>query len=105
MTRRLKIVARVAPDGAAFTATGRAAQTLLTLSINGAKGITVFDFPGGVGFRLAAYVHLLKSQNGLAIEIGREPHNGGSHGRWYLRSNVEIIAIDDPAKQIMAVAA
>jgi hypothetical protein len=105
MIKRLTVTARTIPDGAPFAVTGRAAQTLLTLSGKGAKGITVFDFPGGVGFRLAAYIHLLKTQNGLAIEISREPHNGGSHGRWYLRSNVEIIAIDDLAKQTMAVAA
>lgn len=96
MANKLKVTARALPDGSHFIVVGQEAKTLLMLHERGNNGATVLDFPGQTGFRLAAYVHALIKNQRLNIEIKRERHEGGFHGRWFLRSNVELIAIEHP---------
>ncbi|MEN3973797.1 hypothetical protein [Emcibacter sp. SYSU 3D8] len=42
-------------------------------------------------YRLGAYVHTLRREYGLAIDMVHEPHDGGWHGRYVLRSPVSIL--------------
>lgn len=93
---KVSLTARTLPDGYAFTATGRTAETLLSLIEAGPRGITSLEaFQAGWAVRLAAYVHRLRSDCGLAIETRLEPHHGGSHGRYVLTSLVEVTGNSD----------
>ena len=91
MSKRFIVTARVLPDGQPFTLIGQQAKTLVTLNNLRMRGVTVFDFQGGVGYRLAAYIHTLSKRRFLNIEMTREKHDGGWHGRWFLKSPLEII--------------
>jgi hypothetical protein len=96
MAKRFKVTARILPDSMPFTLRGQEALTLVTLNNLRNQGVTVFDFQGGVGYRLAAYIHTLAKRRFLNIEMMREKHDGGWHGRWFLKSQIEIISVDDP---------
>ena len=92
---RLTITARVLPDGRTFTAKGRDAWALSALLKAGTRGCTPIDHPGP---RWSGYVFNLKRKHGLDIETITESHSGpfaGSHARYRLRSNVEVIARSD----------
>lgn len=94
MAKRLVVKAHTLPDGKAFTVQGRDAWALLELLGAGEKGCTPIDNPGP---RWSAYVFNLRGL-GLAIETVHEIHRGpfpGSHARYVLRSQVEIIARSD----------
>jgi hypothetical protein len=96
MTDKLSVTARTIPEGQAFTVTGRVAETLLSLIEAGPRGITSLEaFEAGWAVRLAAYVHRLRIDCRLAIETRREPHRGGSHGRYVLISPVEATTRPD----------
>ena len=99
MAKRFEVTARILPDAMPFTLRGQEAKTLLTLNNLRNQGVTVFDFQGGVGYRLAAYVHTLANRRFLNIEMAREKHDGGWHGRWFLKSQIEIISVVDPNAQ------
>ena len=90
MADKLKIVARVLPDGKPFVVTGREAQTLAALVARGSRGVSGWDFPGGPPFRLSAYIHDLR-RFGAPIAMVWERHSGGRHGRFYLAGEVEIL--------------
>lgn len=88
---KLIVTARILPDGGLFTVTGRNAWALMELLRAGPSGCTPIDNPGP---RWSAYVFNLKREHGLAIETAHESHRGqfpGSHARYILRSNVEIV--------------
>lgn len=88
---RLRITARLLPDGMHFSVQGRDAWALLELIKAGPLGVTPIDHPGP---RWAAYVFKLKRKHGLDIETVYEPHDGdfpGNHARYVLRSAVEIL--------------
>ena len=103
MTDKLTVTARIVPDGCAFTVSGRPAETLLSLVEAGPRGITSLEaFQAGWAVRLAAYVHRLRSECGLAIETRREPHHGGSHGRYVLHSPVEVTERSDAGERMAA---
>lgn len=70
---------------------GRCAQTLVCLCRAGAKGVTAAEMSNWA-LRLAAYIHKLKKEYGLQIRTVREEHEGGSHGRYILESQVQIKA-------------
>lgn len=92
-TTRLRITARLLPDGMAFSVQGRDAWALMELIRAGQKGCTPIDHPSP---RWSAYV--LKRKHGLDIETVYEPHCGdfpGNHARYVLRSVVEIISRND----------
>ncbi|WP_421695016.1 winged helix domain-containing protein [Aestuariivirga sp.] len=103
MTDKLTVTARIVPDGRAFTVTGRPAETLLSLVEAGPRGITSLEaFQAGWAVRLAAYVHRLRTECGLAIKTSREPHPGGSHGRYILQSPVELMERSEPRERMAA---
>ncbi len=87
-----RILARIA-DGPTIAVNGREAVTLLALVDRGAKGVTGIDFPGGVAYRLAAYVADLRGF-GVGIKTETESHGIGHHARYSLTTDVEIISID-----------
>lgn len=92
---RLTVTARTLPDGRAFTVKGRDAWALSALLKAGTRGCTPIDHPGP---RWSGYVFNLKRKHGLDIETITENHSGpfaGSHARYRLRSNVEVIARSD----------
>jgi hypothetical protein len=105
MGKRIKVQARVAPDGKPFTATGQEGKTLLLLCQKGKAGVTAFDFHGGPPFRLPAYCWSLIRHQGLAIETVRVQHDGGWHGKFELHTPVEILEVIDPAVTQLARAA
>ncbi|MEN3976450.1 hypothetical protein [Emcibacter sp. SYSU 3D8] len=77
-------------DGSTLTVTGQVAKALLALTVAGSKGVTAMEVATWA-YRLGAYVHTLRHECGLAIEMVREPHEGGWHGRYVLRSPVSIL--------------
>jgi hypothetical protein len=104
MKNRAKAVFRIA-SGPSLTATGREAQTIIALVDAGAKGITSLEtFKAGWAVRLGAYVFDLKAM-GVPIRAIREPHDGGSHARYFIGDQVELIEAFDPANPKFAVAA
>ena len=98
MAKRLKLTARILPNGHPFTIFGRDAWALLKLIKAGGRGCTYIKNPGP---RWSAYVHALRHECRLTIETINEAHGGqfaGTHARYVLRSPVEIIAVSDQAK-------
>lgn len=90
-----KVLARVA-DGPIISVCGREAQTLLALVDRGSRGVTGVDFPGGVAYRLAAYVADLRGF-GVGIKTETESHGIGHHARYSLTTAVEIVSVDHGA--------
>jgi hypothetical protein len=70
-----------------FVAVGKTAKALLALIHAGPNGVTALE-TGTWALRLAAYVHVLRHQFGLDIQMQREEHVGGWHGRYRLISAV-----------------
>ena len=98
MAARLTVTGRVLLADRTFTVTGKEAQTLLLLVEKGARGIVAYDFRGGPPFRLGAYVCELRHRFEIAIRTEREPHQGGSHARYILEDQVEILPSADHAE-------
>ncbi len=91
MTARLIITARVLPDGFPITVTGRNAWMLRRLIDAGAKGLTSIEAPAP---RNSHYIFKLRGF-GFLIETVDEKHGGpfpGSHARYVLRSEVEVLS-------------
>jgi hypothetical protein len=74
-----------------FVVTGQTARALVALVKAGKAGVTALEV-NSWAYRLGAYVHRLRHENGLAIETVREPHDGGWHGRYVLRCPVVLEA-------------
>lgn len=72
-----------------FTVTGQDAKTLSALVGAGVRGVTALEV-NSWAYRLGAYIHSLRHNCGLAIETVREPHEGGWHARYVLRSLVKL---------------
>ncbi|TBH34705.1 hypothetical protein ELG66_01615 [Rhizobium leguminosarum] len=90
MTKRLIITARILPDGAPTKVVGRDAWALQNLVKAGEGGCTPIDHPGP---RWSHYVFKLR-RVGFTIQTLDESHGGpfpGSHARYVLRSEVEIL--------------
>lgn len=88
--KKLTITARILPDGKPVTVIGRDAWALRNLINAGAAGCTPIDHPGP---RWSHYVFKLRGF-GFLIETVNENHGGpfaGTHARYVLRSEVEII--------------
>jgi len=91
---------RVIDGGTVCTVKGQEARTLNALHAAGAAGITALEVSTWA-LRLAHYCYKLKKL-GLTIDCEREPHGGiapGKHGRYRLRTAVEIIEASTPADQ------
>lgn len=86
--RRQRAIRAIGPAGL-FTVTGQSARALMALVAAGEGGVTAFEVAGWA-YRLGAYVFDLRYRHGLAIETLREPHEGGWHARYVLRSPVRI---------------
>jgi len=71
---------------------GRFAQTLRALVDAGDRGVTALEISTWA-LRLSHYVYVLRHRCGLAIEMARESHDGGWHGRYVLRTPVRIVAV------------
>ncbi|PLX37070.1 MAG: hypothetical protein C0606_11175 [Hyphomicrobiales bacterium] len=90
-TAIVKITVRTKADPSrSVTVNGRLAWTLHHLIDAGAQGITPIERPAP---RWSEYVHQLR-KCGLEIETIREKHSGpfpGNHGRYVLRTPVEVV--------------
>lgn len=86
--RNVQSLRAVGPNGA-FVAKGQVARTLAALVAAGGQGVTALECSGWA-FRLAAYVHELRHVHGLSVDMEREAHDGGFHGRYRLRSPVRL---------------
>jgi hypothetical protein len=73
-----------------FTVTGQTARALVALVKAGPAGVTALEV-NSWAFRQAAYVHRLRTENGLAIVTEREKHDGGWHGRYVLCCPVTLL--------------
>lgn len=96
MTARLRIKARILPDGSAKTVVGRDAWALKNLISAGEAGCTPINTPGP---RWSHYVYKLRG-SGFVIETVHEAHGGpfpGVHARYILRSEVELVAESEAA--------
>ena len=97
MNRMHPITVRVGgPLGDVQQFAGRFAWTLLRLIAAGEKGVTPIEHPAP---RWSHYVMILR-RAGIAIETIEEKHGGpfpGFHGRYVLRSLVEVVERRDAA--------
>lgn len=81
------------PAGIVREAVGREAETLLALIEAGSRGITSLEaFRAGWAVRLAAYVKDLRTME-VPIGTTREPHEGGSHARYRLEVDIEVLGV------------
>ncbi len=88
---RYQIRARVLPDGLPMTIVGRDALALERLLAAGERGCTPITEPAP---RCRTMIWKLRTKHGLVIETIDEDHGGqfaGTHARYVLRSNVEIL--------------
>lgn len=90
---------RFAFAGERHTVTGQTARALLALVRAGTSGATAQE-ESSWAWRFAAYVHDLR-RLGLVIDMEREAHPGGWHGRYRLRSPVTLLG-SDPAMEAVA---
>lgn len=74
-----------------FTVKGKAAKTLYHLIRVGTKGVTSLELSNSWAYRTSAYIHDLRHDYDLDIEMVREPHHGGWHGRYILHTPCEIL--------------
>jgi hypothetical protein len=89
--KKRQALSAVGPDGP-FVVRGQMAKTLRALVAAGDRGATAQEVSSWA-FRLGGYVYFLRHVHGLVIELQREPHEGGWHGRYVLRSNVTITTV------------
>ena len=76
-------------------------QTLRALTEAGPKGVTALEMSSWA-LRLAHYIHILRTRHGLNIETRTEPHEGGTHGRYFLKTSIELIDADDGDGRVAA---
>lgn len=73
-----------------ITVTGRRyCQTLHALVDAGPRGVTALEMSSWA-LRLGHYIFILRRTHGLSIETLREDHDGGTHARYRLISDVRI---------------
>ncbi|RIY03493.1 hypothetical protein D3218_01670 [Aureimonas flava] len=92
---RYTVLARILPDGQPMTIIGRDAWCLERLLAAGARGCTPIEQPAP---RWSHYVWKLRTRHGIVVETIDEGHGGqfaGTHARYVLRSNIEILRDDD----------
>jgi hypothetical protein len=90
MSEKLRLMARIEPDGGVHEVVGRDAWALQNLLRAGERGCTPIDTPGP---RWSHYVFKLR-RAGFIIETVDENHGGpfaGTHARYVLRSQVTIL--------------
>jgi hypothetical protein len=90
MSEKLRLIARIEPDGGIHEVIGRDAWALQNLLRAGERGCTPIETPGP---RWSHYVFKLR-RAGFIIETIDEDHGGpfaGTHARYVLRSQVTIL--------------
>ena len=87
--RTTQVIFRVLSSGRTFKVEGQTARALVALAAAGERGCTSLDVVSWA-YRFAHYVYVLRGL-GLQIDMEREEHDGGWHGRYILRSGVEIL--------------
>lgn len=85
----LAVLRAVRQDGSLFIVRGQPARTLAALVEAGSQGVTAQEVASWA-FRLAAYVHTLRTVHLLPIETLREPHETGWHGRYVLHAKIAL---------------
>jgi hypothetical protein len=83
---------RVLPSGRCFEVTGQTAKALTALVAAAERGCTALEVATWA-LRFAHYVLCLR-RLGLQIDMEREAHQGGWHGRYRLRSPVQIVTAE-----------
>lgn len=83
------ILRAVRQDGSLFIVRGQPARTLAALVEAGPHGVTAQEVAGWA-FRLAAYVHTLRTEHSLPIETLQEPHENGWHARYVLHAKIAL---------------
>jgi hypothetical protein len=78
--------------GPSFLVSGQTAKALRALVLAGPHGVTALEVASWA-LRLAAYVFDLRAR-GLVIEMIREEHEGGWHGRYVLHTAVRLQPAD-----------
>lgn len=73
---------------------GQEARALLALVNAGEAGVTAQEVSSWA-LRLSAYVLCLR-RAGLDIEMERESHPGGWHGRYRLHTKVKLVDLKEP---------
>lgn len=89
MSDKLRLIAKIEPDGGVHEVIGRDAWALKNLLDAGKRGCTPIDHPGP---RWSHYVFKLRGM-GFIIETIHEDHGGpfaGTHARYVLHSVVTI---------------
>lgn len=89
MSDKLRLIAKIEPDGGVHEVIGRDAWALRNLIAAGKRGCTPIDHPGP---RWSHYVWKLRGM-GFVIETIHEDHGGpfaGTHARYVLHSVVTI---------------
>lgn len=89
MSDKLRLIAKIEPDGGVHEVIGRDAWALKNLISAGKRGCTPIDHPGP---RWSHYVYKLRGM-GFIIETVHEEHGGpfaGTHARYVLHSVVTI---------------
>lgn len=90
MSDKLRLIAKIEPDGGVHEVIGRDAWALRNLMDAGKSGCTPIDHPGP---RWSHYVFKLRGM-GFVIETVHEDHGGpfaGTHARYVLHSQVTIL--------------
>lgn len=90
MSDKLRLIAKIEPDGGTHEVIGRDAWALRNLMDAGKRGCTPIDHPGP---RWSHYVFKLRGM-GFIIETVHEDHGGpfaGTHARYVLHSQVTIL--------------
>ena len=71
-------------------------QALKALVDAGPRGVTALEMSSWA-LRLGHYIFILRRTHGLLIETLREDHDGGTHARYRLISDVNIVETDELA--------
>ncbi len=75
-----------------FEITGQKARMLAALIQAGKHGVTALELSNTWAYRTSAYVHDLRNAPyNFDIEMIREEHKGGWHGRYILHTPVELL--------------
>lgn len=93
---KLRVIFKT-PDSVEHIVKGRQAQSICWLHLKQDKGVTSQEMSSWA-LRLGAYIHILRHKHNLNIRTDKEPHEGGSHGRYVLLSKVDIVKIEDLSK-------
>lgn len=71
---------------------GQKARTLYALVKNKKTGISSLEISSWA-LRLSGYIHQLRGK-GFTIETRDEKHDGGIHGRYFLKDAVKIVKVE-----------